>query len=134
MLHTGVVPFLRHGYEHVPTFVAPCQPDNRQPVGRGDKNTHHLLADTGMVVLELQQKIQGSPAAARAGRPSKAVGSAPALWLGGTWAWRSGGSWRTGLRHEQQQQLSRHTWRRDGFSPLRPSAPRPPPPCPWVQW
>lgn len=31
MLHTGSVPFLRHGCKHMPTFVASCQARNRQP-------------------------------------------------------------------------------------------------------
>jgi hypothetical protein len=40
MLHAGRVPFLRHGCEHVPTFVASRRPSIRQPVGRGDRGKH----------------------------------------------------------------------------------------------
>ena len=40
MLHTGSLPFLRHGCEHVPTFVESRRPGNRQPVGRGDRGKH----------------------------------------------------------------------------------------------
>lgn len=47
MVHTGSLPFLRHGCEHVPTFVASRRPGNRQTVGRGDRKTHHHLDGRG---------------------------------------------------------------------------------------